>query len=212
MDKVCFGSWENKVNKNKFILMLNLFLSFSLNAHEKQCIPSATAFPCDLKHKGYFEFKDIQISNYYEIKKVINLDINRDGKEDYLLLLVPKSITPPLSDDFDFENIKFYKRKIVEIISSSNCYVIGKSYNTLITNSAGMITEFDDINVKNNDIEIIHSKPNGKIYWEIRMHYHYIEGQLSFFRLESINNDLEVTISNFENVAAENINIFDFIP
>ena len=192
-------------------ICLSVVLSAFLYAHENKVIPPTTTFLSDLKYKDYFEFMGIQISNYYEIGKIIALNINNDEKKDFLVLLVPKSIIPPLSDDFNFEYNKFYKRTIVEIISVEGSYVLANSYVNLVSNIAGLLTGFDDINVIDNNIEIVHSKSNGNIYWEIRMYYHYILGKLYFYRIDFINNDNEISTSEFENVAAENINISDFL-
>lgn len=114
--------------KNKLIFLQFLFV-ISLYAQKKQVILPATSFSSDLIYSGYFSFKGIQISNYFELEKEICLNINDDEKADYLLLLVPKSIIPPLSDDFDFDNNKFYRRMLFEILSCEDGYIIDKTHN-----------------------------------------------------------------------------------
>lgn len=163
------------------ILVLLCFMFFSiLHGQENQMILPATHFPADLKYTGFFNFKGIQISNYYEMEAAISLNINNDGKEDFLLLLVPKSIIPPLDDDFDFDYNKYYKRMIVEVVGCGEDYKIGSRYNSLVSNRAGLGTGFDGISAVGNDVIISHSKPNGNIYWELKMYYHYVAGKLFF--------------------------------
>lgn len=194
------------------ILVLLCFMFFSiLHGQENQMILPATHFPVDLKHEGFFNFKGIQISNYYEMESAISLNINNDGKEDFLLLLVPKSIIPPLDDDFDFDYNKYYKRMIVEVVGCGEDYKIGSRYNSLVSNRAGLGTGFDGISAVGNDVIISHSKPNGNIYWELKMYYHYVAGKLFFWRLDYEGNDYKTVTTTFEDVAAENINISDFV-
>lgn len=77
------------------VLFGNLLFSESLE------IPPATYFDNDLKYKGYYDFKGIKIANYYDVEDLICPNINNDEVEDYLILLVPKSIILPLSDGFN---------------------------------------------------------------------------------------------------------------
>lgn len=122
-----------------FVLLGNLLFSESLKIHP------ATYFDTDLKYKGYYDFKGIKISNYYDLDNVICLNINDDEIEDYLILLVPKSIIPPLSDDFNFNENKFYRRIIVEIITYEKRYYVGNTYYNLISNKAGLCSGFNGI-------------------------------------------------------------------
>ena len=177
-----------------------------------EVILPATRFPTDLKHEGFFNFKGIQISNYYEMEAAKSLNINNDGKEDFLVLLVPKSIIPPLDDEFDFDCNKYYKRVLVEVVSCGENYKIGSRYNSLVSNRAGLGSGFDGIDVVGDDIIICHSKPNGNIYWELKMWYHYVKGRLFFYRVDFVNNDNKTVTTVFEDVVAENISISDFLP
>ena len=141
-----------------------------------------------------------------------SLNINNDGKEDFLVLLVPKSIIPPLDDEFDFDCNKYYKRALVEVVSCGEDYKIGSRYNSLVSNRAGLGSGFDGIDVVGDDIIICHSKPNGNLYWELKMWYHYIAGKLFFYRLDYEGNDNKTVTTVFEDVVAENIHISDFLP
>ncbi|MGP1445831.1 hypothetical protein [Treponema sp.] len=171
-------------------------------------IKPATHFAWDLKYTGHFSFKNIKIANYYEIREVIPVNINNDGKEDYLILLVPKSIIAPLSDDFEFAMEKFYRRSLVEIISTGETYRVGKTYNTLISNMAGFVTGFDGIEKVEDGIIISHSTPNGNIYWSLSMFFRYEEGELYLYKIQQVTRDRELKTQKVDRVSAQNVTIF----
>ena len=151
----------------KLLLFYALFSNFVFA--EGVAIHPATNFTNDLKYEGYYEFKEIKISNYYELEASIGLNINDDETENFLILLVPKSIIPPLSDDFDFNENKFYRRILVEVVSCEHGYCVGNTYFNLVSNAAGSGSGFNGMSTANDEIVIEHSKPNGNVYWSIQM-------------------------------------------
>lgn len=196
----------------KYIYLFLLYVLFSnLVFSEATEIHPATNFDSDLKYEGYYEFKEIKISNYYELDFFIGLNINDDEIEDFLILLVPKSIIPPLSDDFDFNENKFYRRIIVEIISYENGYYIGNTYFNLVSNAAGLGSSFNGISAANDEIVIEHAKSNGNVYWNIQMYFHYKNKKLCLFKIVSENYKNELITDTYNDVAASNICISDFL-
>lgn len=193
----------------KYLFLLYVLFSNLVFAGEIEIHP-ATNFTNDLKYEGYYEFKEIKISNYYELDSVIGLNINDDKIEDFLILLVPKPIIPPLSDDFDFTKNKFYRRIIVEIIGCENGYSVGNTYFNLVSNTAGLGSGFNGISKVNDEIVIEHCKPNGNVYWSIQMYFHYKNKKLCLFKIVSENDKNELIADIYNDVAASNICISDF--
>lgn len=198
------------MKKIQMFLWTLAFLCGSLFPQDaKRTIKPATSFSWDKKYQSYYAFKDITISDYYELEEAIPVHINDDEKEDYLILLTPKALLCPLDDAFDFAMNKFYRRYLVEVISNGNKYVVGRKYNTLISNAAGLGTGYNGLEKHGNDILIKHTKPNGNIYWEIEMYFKYESGTLCLYRIDETDMD-GVFVREFDNINAENICISDF--
>ncbi|MGN0739704.1 MAG: hypothetical protein ACI4LX_05995 [Treponema sp.] len=194
----------------KYICVLLMLLGNQLFSESLE-IPPATYFDNDLKYKGYYDFKGIKISNYYDMEDLICLNINNDEVEDYLILLVPKSIIPPLSDDFNFSDNKFYRRIIVEIVSYEKGYCVGNTYHNLVSNKAGLGSGFNGLRKVNDAIVIEHTKGNGNIYWNIQMFFHYKNYRLCLFKILFENDKNEQITEIYNDVLASNILISDFL-
>lgn len=199
------------MKKSQMFLLVLAFLCGSIFPQDaKSMIKPATNFSWDKKYQSYYAFKNIAISDYYELEEVIPMHINNDKKEDYLILLTPKPLLCPLDDAFDFDMNKFYRRSLVEVISCGNKYVVGKKYNTLISNAAGLGTGYDGLEKHGDGILIKHAKPNGNVYWEISMYFKYDSGTLCLYQIAGIDINGNVFEQKMDNINAENICISDF--
>ena len=199
------------MKKRQLFLWILVFLCGSIFPQDvKSMVKPTTNFSWDKKYQAYYAFKNIAISNYYELEEVIPIHINNDEKEDYLILLTPKSLLCPLDDAFDFDMNKFYRRCLLEVISDGNKYVVGIKYNTLISNIAGLGTGYDGLEKHGDGILIKHAKPNGNIYWEINMYFKYDSGILCLYRINGIDMDGTTFEQKLDNVNADNICISDF--
>lgn len=199
------------MKKSQMFLWAFVFLCGSLFPQDaKNIIKPATNFSWDQKYQSYYAFKNIAISDYYELEDALPMRINNDEKEDYLILLTPKALLCPLDDDFDFAMNNFYRRCLVEVISDGSKYIVGKKYNTLISNAAGLGTGYDGIEKYGDGILIKHAKPNGNIYWEINMYFTYEAGTLCLCRIDGIDTNGAAFEREFGNINAENICISDF--
>ncbi|MCL2597677.1 MAG: hypothetical protein FWD66_08500 [Paludibacter sp.] len=154
------------------VLYFAFFTSNNITAHkkidnQKDTIKSNTIDICNLSDK-YFNFGGIVISDYYVVSDSLYIDLNRDNLTDCLLVLTPKPLLPEFNNCFS-DDVN-YCRILVEIINDNGRYRIRNTYDNLIDNIGGVLSEYNGMYKTKNGFKIIH-EAGAKFSYEYTMFF-----------------------------------------
>jgi hypothetical protein len=115
---------------------------------------------------NYYSRFGVFISNYYVIKDSLDLDVNKDGFVDHLVLLSPVSLE--YYYDCDLDSVP--TRLLIEIINQNGTYKIRNIYPNLISNVGGVLSKYYGMKITSEGFEIQHSSGN-KYTWTYTTEY-----------------------------------------
>lgn len=139
--------------------------------------------PCLEISKGYYNKFGIVISNFYEVTKILSIDLNNDKKMDSLIILTPNSLIPSAEkggvcarkDTID-------NRLLVRILNIGNKRELSVFKNVISNNSSVAWDGCEDIKITKNGFELVGRRGQGCIF----QYNIYILNNMNRFYIDSI--------------------------
>ena len=141
------------IENNKNCLQKRKVISDTINPKHKTPLNSK----CFKISKGYFKRFGLTISKFYEVSKVLPIDLNNDKRVDTLVILTPLSLIPNAEQGgVCYRKNIVENRLLLEILNLKNHQKLSKKFNNLISNESSIAwLGYEDIKVTNNGFELL---------------------------------------------------------
>jgi hypothetical protein len=128
----------------------------------------------------FYETNGILISNNYLIEDSINIDLNKDGLSDCLIVLTPKYLLPDSNTCILHDSVCY--RLLVEVINENNKYRIRNTYPNLISGIGGVLSPYNGMFITNDGFKIIH-QAGSRYSWEYSVYFSSNKDKISLFEI-----------------------------
>jgi len=112
------------------------------------------------KYDGYYNFQGVAISNHFMLLDSVYVNLNEDKQLDLLIVLSPKELDCP-ENCYSVE----MDRLVVELINHDTRFYVRNTYGNLISNIGGVLSKYNGIKVKGQNITISHCS-GSRYRWE----------------------------------------------
>jgi hypothetical protein len=209
--------------KNKLIcLIVLIFLTdnaccakmnpFITNDCNSDTIKYSGNFSCHDLPDIYYKSNGITISSDYIIEDSLNIDLNKDGLKDKLLVLTPQYLIP-FSSNCELEKLEDIDcyRILVEIINNNRKYKVRNCYYNLISGFGGTLSAYTGIYETTNGFKITHGM-GARYYLEYSMFFTTSKHEITLEKISKLcsfsGNDTLINY-NYKGVQLQSINIRD---
>lgn len=161
---------------NPFIVLLFSIISCHNSSHrmieKKELLDTiqpeykiANNSPCFDISKGYFKKFGIVISNFYEVTKILSIDLNNDKKMDSLIILTPNSLIPDAEKGgVCYRKDTIENRLLIKILNLDNKRELSIFKNVISNNSSAAWDGSEDIKITKNGFELIGRRGQGCVF------------------------------------------------